>query len=331
MKAVVCKAWGEPSSLVLEEVTSPTLADGEVRIAVHAAGINPADAIAVAGKFQLPPTLPFCPGFEVAGEAIESNAAILQPGTRVLLTLPYLRDNHPYFGGFAEETIAPAVNAIAIPDSMDFITAASLPVVYGTAHIALTHRAHLKAAETLLVTGGTGGTGAAAIQVGKQLGATVIATTSGAQKLQIVKELGADYALDYKSENIAQRVLEITNGRGVDVVYETVGGDLFDAALQCIAFEGRILPIGAASGRIPEVNILQVLTKNCAIIGTDFANYTLNNIQLVSQSLQEVLSWYAEGSIKLTPPRTMPLEQAAEALASVVSGKAGGKLVLKVR
>ncbi len=330
MKAVLCKEWGVPSSLTLEEVCSPTLTDGEVRVTVHAAGVNPADVLVVAGKYQTSPTLPFSPGFEVAGEVIESRSQTpgLKLGSRVLVTLPYLKHGSPHFGAFASEVIAPATNIVPIPEQMDFVTAAALPVAYGTAHMALTHRAHLQAGETLLITGGTGGTGSAAIQIAKRLGATVIATTSGVQKLTAIKELGADYALDYKTENIVERVLAITNGQGADVIFETVGGDLFEASLQCINWEGRILPIGAASGKIPEVSILQPLVKNCALVGTDFAGYTLRNIERVRQSLIEVLNWYAEGTIKPVAARTMSLASAAEALELVASGKAGGKLVL---
>ena len=331
MKAIICKTWGDPSSLVIEEVQRPTLLEGDTRVAVQAVGLNPADTYVIAGRFQLPPALPFTPGFEAAGEVIESRMSDIKPGTRVLVTLPFWRGDRPNFGAFAEEVVVPAANAIAIPNSMDFITAASIPVVYGTAYIALTHRAQLKTGEVLLVTGGSGGTGSAAIQIGKRLGATVIATTSSSEKANYLINLGADVVINYTTENVAERVLSFTSGKGADVVFETVGGDLFDAALQCIAFEGRILPIGVASGRIPEISILQVLIKNFALVGIDFANYTLNNIHLVRQALQEVLDWYTKDLIKPTAPKTVPLEQAAEALTRVASGQAGGKVVLTVQ
>ncbi|NEU73407.1 NADPH:quinone oxidoreductase family protein [Hassallia byssoidea VB512170] len=330
MKAALCKSWGEPASLVLEDVPNVPLTEGEVRIAVHAAGINPADILAIAGKFQLPPTLPFSPGFEAAGEVIESNSSDVKVGSRVLAVLPYFKDGNPHFGAFAQELVALATNVLAIPDNIDFSEAAALPVIYGTAHIALGYRAQLQPGETLLVTGGTGGTGSAAIQVGKKMGATVIATTSGAQKLKVLQDMGA-HAIDYKTENVAEKVLEITDGKGANVIFETVGGDLFAATTQCIAFEGRILPIGAASGKIPEVSILVPLVKNCSIVGTDFAAYTLRDIERVRNSLREILSWYNEGFIKPVPPRTMPLEKAAEALAAVANAQAGGKLVLNMK
>jgi NADPH:quinone reductase len=199
--------------------------------------------------------------------------------------------------------------------------------MYGTAYIALKHRARLQLGETLLVTGATGATGSAAVQIGKHLGARVIAVTGGAEKVQRVKELGADEAIDYKQEDVVSRLKELTQDRGVNVVFETVGGDLFEATVQSMAAEGRLLPIGMASGVIPELSMIRALAGNFAIVGTDFAYYTVHHLDLVRQGLTEILSWHQDGMFKDLSVKTMPLEQAAEAIAQVHQG-AGAKVVL---
>ncbi len=290
--------------------------------------MNPADWYVVNGMFQIPPALPFTPGFEAAGEIIAVGARTnLQPGTRVLITLPYLNQGTVHFGAFAEQVVVPANNVVPIPDGVDFAITAAIPVMYGTAHIALKHRAQLQAGEILLVTGATGATGAAAVQIGKHLGATVIATTSGAEKVQRVKALGADYVIDYRQEDVVQRLREITQGKGVNVAFETVGGDLFEAVVQSMASEGRLVPIGMASGIIPELSMIRVLAGNFAIVGTDFAHYTVHQLGLVRQGLAEILSWHQDGIFKDLNLKTVPLENAAEAIVQVHQG-AGAKVVL---
>jgi NADPH:quinone reductase len=278
--------------------------------------------------FQNPPSLPFIPGFEAAGEIIAAGVGTnLQPGTRVLMTLPYMTEGSANFGAFAEQIAVPAKNVVPIPDGVDFAIAAAIPVMYGTAYIALKHRAQLQVGETLLVTGATGATGSAAVQIGKHLGTTVIATTSGSEKVQRVKDLGADYVIDYKQEDVTARIKEFTQGKGVNVAFETVGGDLFEAAVQSMASEGRLLPIGMASGIIPELSMFRVLAGNFSIIGTDFAHYTLQHLDLVCQGLAEILSWHQDGIFKDQAVKTVPLEQAVEAIALVHQG-AGAKVVL---
>ncbi|MGL5795490.1 MAG: zinc-binding dehydrogenase [Waterburya sp.] len=185
----------------------------------------------------------------------------------------------------------------------------------------------MQAGETLLVTGSTGATGSAAVKIGKHLGAKVIATVSGMEKVQRVKEMGADYVIDYKQENVIERLKEITQSKEIDVAFETVGGDLFEAAIQSMASEGRLLPIGMASGIIPELSMIRVLAGNFAIVGTDFAHYTVHHLDLVRQGLAEILSWHQDGIFKDLSVKTMPLEQAAKAIAQVHQG-AGAKVVL---
>ncbi|WP_166482689.1 NADPH:quinone oxidoreductase family protein [Scytonema sp. UIC 10036] len=327
MKAVQVKKFADPTAIQVQEVADLQPTADRVVVRVKAAGVNPADWYVVNGMFQIPPALPFTPGFEAAGEIIAAGTTHLQPGTRVLMTLPYLSEGAANFGAFAEQIAVPAKNVVPIPDSVDFAIAAALPVMYGTAYIALKHRAQLQVGDTLLVTGATGATGSAAVQIGKHLGATVIATASGAEKVQHAKDLGADCVIDYKQENVTERIKEFTQGKGVNVAFETVGGDLFEAAIQSMASEGRLLPIGMASGIIPELSMIRVLAGNFAIVGTDFAHYTVHHLDLVRQGLAEILSWHQDGIFKDLTVKTMPLEQAAEAIAQVHQG-AGAKVVL---
>jgi NADPH:quinone reductase len=328
MKALQVQKFADPTTIAVQEISDRAPNADQVVVRVHAAGVNPADWYVVNGLFQIPPTLPFTPGFEAAGEIIAVGSATnLQPGTRVLMTLPYLSEGFANFGAFAEQVVVPARNVVPIPDRVDFAIAAAIPVMYGTGYIALKHRAQLQTGETLLVTGATGATGSAAIQIGKHLGAKVIATANGAEKIQRVKDLGADYAIDYKQEDVVARIKEFTQGKGVNVAFETVGGDLFEATVQSMATEGRLLPIGMASGIIPELSMIRVLAGNFAIVGTDFAHYTVHHLDLVREGLAEILSWHQEGIFKDLTVKTMPLEQAAEAIAQVHQG-AGAKVVL---
>jgi NADPH2:quinone reductase len=329
MKALLIQKFADPTAIQIQVVADLQPAADQVIVQVKAAGVNPADWYVVNGQFQIPPVLPVTPGFEAAGEVIAVGATVtdVQPGTRVLITLPYLSNGTANFGAFAEQIAVPASNLVPIPDGIDFATAAAIPVMYGTAYIALKHRSHLQAGETLLVTGATGATGSAAVQIGKQLGAKVIATTSGAEKVQRVKELGADYVIDYKQESITERLKEITEAKGVNVAFETVGGDIFEAVVNSMASEGRLVPIGMASGIIPELSMMRVLAGNFSIVGTDFAHYTIQKLDLVRQGLAEILSLYQDGIFKDLNLKTMSLDDAAEAIQQVHQG-AGAKVVL---
>jgi NADPH:quinone reductase len=328
MRALQVNKFADPMAIQVQVVADRQPTADQVVVRVRAAGVNPADWYVVNGMFQIPPQLPFTPGFEAAGEVIAAGSATNLPiGTRVLMTLPYLSEGAATFGAFAEQIVVPVRNVVPIPDGVDFAIASAIPVMYGTGYIALKHRAQLQAGETLLVTGATGATGSAAVQIGKHLGATVIATASGAEKIQRVKDLGADYVIDYKQENVVDRIKELTQGKGVNVAFETVGGDLFESAVQSMATEGRLLPIGMASGIIPELSMIRVLAGNFAIVGTDFAHYTLHHLDLVRQGLAEILSWHQDGIFQDLTVKTVPLEQAAETIAQVHQG-AGAKVVL---
>ena len=234
----------------------------QVRIRVRACGVNFADSLMVGGSYQVKPPFPFTPGLEAAGEIVETGGAVagLRVGQRVLAVLRF-------GGGYAEEIVINADAVVPIPDAMDFVTAAAFPVAYGTAHFALTHRGHLAPGETLLVLGAAGGVGLAAVEIGKALGARVIAAAGGPEKLAVAREHGADELIDYRAESIRDRVRELTGGLGADVVFDPVGGDAFDQALRAVNWEARMLVIGFAAGRIQAVPANLILVKNISVIG----------------------------------------------------------------
>jgi NADPH2:quinone reductase len=321
MRAVLVKELGGPEKLVVEEVAPPPLRDGAVRIAVHAAGVNFADTLMIAGQYQDKPPLPFVPGLEAAGVVTEVGTGVtdLKAGDRVMASTGR--------GAFASEAVIDAAGVYRIPDSMDFVTAASFPVVYGTSHGAFAWRAHLKPGEWLLVHGAAGGVGLTAVEIGKAMGATVIATAGGPDKLAIAQRHGADYVIDYAREDIRERVKAITGGRGVDVVYDPVGGDVFDASLRCIAWEGRIVVIGFAAGRIPQIPANLVLVKNIDIIGFFWGSYR-RKPEMLRQSYAELFGWFEEGKLKPHVSERLDLADAPRAFELLRQRKSTGKVVL---
>ena len=322
MKAVLCKEWGNPSSLVVEEIESEPPATGEVRIAVHASGMNFADALLIAGQYQFKPSLPFSPGFEVSGVVAELGDDVegLEPGDEVMAALPH--------GGFAEEVVTPSTNVLRIPEGMDFSDAAAFPLAYGTAHLALVHRARLGAADVLLVHGAAGNVGRAAVEVGKHLGATIIGTGGNEESLRVASEHGADYTIDYKQEDVRDRVEDLTEGKGADVILDPVGGEAFEASIRCVAWEGTILVIGFASGHIPEVSTVRVLMKNCAVMGMDWGGYLRREPETIRAATAEALGWYEEGALNPRPSHTFSLEEAADVLEQQTTRQLTSKVVL---
>jgi NADPH:quinone reductase len=322
MRAVLCKAFGEPGSLVVEEVAAPPLRPGSARVAVHAAGVNFGDTLMVAGTYQEKPPFPFTPGFEIGGEVIEvaSDVTGLKPGDRVMGTLPH--------GGYADEAVVAAADLTPIPAAMDYAVAAGFPVAYGTSHGALDWRARLHPGETLLVHGAAGGVGITAVEIGKAMGATVIATAGGAAKLAIAERHGADHLIDYSHEDIRACVKKLTDGRGVDVVYDPVGGDAFDANLRSIAWEGRIIVIGFAGGRVPQIPANLVLVKNCDIVGFYWGSYRKRKPALVRDSYQLLFRWFGEGKLKPHVSERFDLADVAEAFRALRSRRSTGKVVL---
>jgi NADPH2:quinone reductase len=321
MRAVLCRELGGPEKLTLDDVPSPQLRPGAVRIAVHAGGVNFADLLLIAGQYQSKPTLPFIPGSECAGVVAEVGEGVtqLKTGDRVMAFLQ---------GAFAEEAVADADRVFRIPDRMDFAIAAGFPIAYGTSHGALDWRARMKSGEWLLVHGAAGGVGLTAVEIGKAMGAKVIATAGTKEKLAICAQHGADYLIDYSHEDIRERVKEITGGRGADVIYDPVGGDVFDASLRCIAWEGRILVIGFASGRIPQVPANITLVKNIDVMGLYWGSYFGHKPELVRQSFAQLFRWFEEGKLKPHIFERFDLKDAALALDMLRQRKAIGKVVL---
>lgn len=322
MKAIVCRAWGDPSTLTLEDLPTRPPEAGEVTVRVRACGVNFADTLMIAGTYQMRPPFPFSPGLEIAGEVIACGAGVehLRPGDRVMGVCDY--------GGCAEEATVSAGLLLPIPPGMDFTTAAAFPIAYGTSHLALDHRAKLQAGETLLVLGAAGGVGLTAVEIGHRLGATVIAAASTAEKLALAQSYGAAHTINYADENLRERLKDITGGKGVNVVYDPVGGPLFDAALRSLAWEGRLLVVGFASGTIPEVPVNLTLVKNCAVMGVFWGAYGRQNPRVLVGSLRTLLGWYTEGHLRPHISATFPLAQTADAYWLLMRRQSTGKVIV---
>jgi NADPH:quinone reductase len=322
MRAVLCKELGGPEKLVIENVPPPPIRPGTVRIAIHAAGVNFADTLLISGQYQDRPPLPFIPGMEVAGVVSELGAGVgtLKVGDRVLSSVGR--------GAYAEEVVVEADSAHPIPAAMDFVTAAAFPVAYSTSHGAFAWRGRLRAGESVLVLGASGGVGLTAVEIAKAMGATVIAAAGGAEKLAVAKRAGADHLIDYTREDLRERVKALTDGRGVDVVYDPVGGDAFDQSLRSIAWEGRVIIIGFAAGRIPQIPANLVLVKNIDIIGFFWGSYRRYKPQLQAESFQQLFRWYEEGKLKPHVSHRLPLAEVAQALELLRTRKSTGKVVI---
>ncbi len=325
MRAVLCKSFGPPENLVLEEISAPPLSGGHVRIAVRACGINFPDTLIIEGKYQAKPEMPFSPGSEVSGVIKEIGEGVtrFKPGDRVLAMTSSA-------GGLAEEVVVPESAAFAIPDEMDFPTAAGFILTYGTSYHALKQRAQIKPGETLLVLGAAGGVGLAAVELGKAMGARVIAGASTEEKLRIAKEHGADELINYSTESLRDRVKELTDGKGVDVLYDPVGGDLFDEGARLMNWNGRLLIIGFASGRIPKLPVNLTLLKGYQVVGVFWGSFTKREPSVNKENNRELMRFFLDGDIKPLVSAVFPLEQYAEALNTLLRREAMGKVVVKV-
>jgi len=323
VKAIICEQWGPPSSLRWAEVPHRPLEAGQARIRVRATGINFADVLMVGGTYQVKPAFPFSPGLESAGEVVEvaPDVTNVAPGDRVLAV-------SRFGGSYAEELVADARAVVRIPDEMDFKTAAAFPVAYGTSHFGLTHRGNLKAGEWLVVSGAAGGVGLTAVEIGKQLGAKVIAIAGGAEKCAVAREYGADATIDHRTDSIHERIKQLTGGQGADVVYDPVGGDVFDECLRAVNWEARMLLIGFAAGRIQSVPANRILVKNVSVIGVVWGAQAARDPVLISNQLRGLLGWYAEGRLKPRVSATYPLAEAGTAMEALLSRKYPGKIVL---
>ena len=324
MKAILCKQFGEIDTLVFEETQSPILGDNQVLIDVKACGVNFPDKLMVEGKYQFKPSFPFSPGGEVAGvvKEIGQNVKHLKVGERVFSLTGH--------GGFAEQTLGEANKTFPMPPDMDFVTAASTMYTYGTSFHALKDRAKIKIGETILILGAAGGVGLAAVQLAKIIGAKVIAAASSAEKLAICKELGADEVINYELEDVKERIREITNGKGVDVVYDAVGDKFAEPAIRSLAWKGRYLVVGFAGGEIPKIPLNLVLLKGASIVGVFWGKFAeiepINSLQ----NFMEIMKYIKEGSLKQHIHKIYPLSQAKESLHDLANRKVVGKCVISV-
>lgn len=325
MKAVLCKAFGPAETLVLEEIASPTIKKNEILLDVHAAGVNFPDTLIIEGKYQFKPPFPFSPGGEAAGVISEVGEKVshLKVGDRVMALTGW--------GSFAEQVAVPGYNVLPIPPSMDFNVAAVFSMTYGTSMHALKQRANLQPGETLLVLGASGGVGLAAVEIGKAMGARVIAAASSADKLAVAKAAGADELINYSEASLKDEIKRLTDGNGVDVIYDPVGGDLFDQAVRGIAWNGRLLVVGFASGRIPELPVNLALLKGASVVGVFWGSFAQRQPQDNAANFQQLFTWYAEGKLKPLVSQVYPLEQAAQAINDLGQRKAVGKVVVQTR
>ena len=327
MKALLCKAHGPPSDLVLEDVPSPECGPHAVRIAVHAAGVNFPDALIIQGKYQFQPPLPFAPGGEVAGEVVEVGGKVegFARGDRVLGLTGW--------SGFAEEAVVPADKCFRIPAEMPWDVAAGFGMTYGTSIHALVQRGRLKAGETLLVLGATGGVGTAAIEIARCLGAKVIAASGRPDKLaELQTTLAVDEVLDTSDpKTVKDAIKKLTRGTGVDVVYDPVGGDLFEPALRSLAWDGRLLVVGFASGTIPAAKANLVLLKGSAVVGVFWGAFATREPRANAENFARLFKWWQEGKLRPIVSRHFPLAQGGAAIQALMDRTIVGKAVLTVR
>ena len=337
MKAILCKTFGPPETLVYEEVAPPTPGPGEAVVSVKAASVNFPDVLIIENKYQLKPPLPFSPGSELAGivKTVGDGVTGFKPGDRVMAITGY--------GAFAEEVKTEARRMLAIPSGMDFSTAAAFGLTYATSEHALVDRGALKAGETLLVLGAAGGVGLAAIEIGKILGARVIACASTDDKLVVCRAHGADETINYatalrpaqgapsssRGEDFREQIKTLTGGTGPDVVYDPVGGSYTELALRSIAWRGRLLVVGFAAGEIPKIPLNLTLLKGCSIVGVFWGDWARREPQHFAEAMARLDRWYAEGRLKPHISATFPLERAADALKLMASRKVTGKVVLE--
>jgi NADPH:quinone reductase len=322
MKTWQIPQFTEPDQMAFTEAATPEPGEGQVLIRNRAAGVNFFDILQIQGKYQHKPTFPFTVGAEVAGVVERTGAGVteVRQGDRVLA--------FTMSGGYAEFSLAPAWKTFRIPAEMSFPEAAALPIVYQTSHYALTQRGRLERGEWLLVHAGASGVGMAAIQLGKAFGARVIATAGSAEKLEFCRSVGADHAITYANQGWVEEVKQITAGRGADVIYDPVGGDVFDLSTRCIAPDGRLLVIGFASGRIPSIAANRILLKNIAIVGVFWGRQTEARPESLAESQAAIFELYRGGAVRPVVSRTYPLAEAQRALDDLAQRRVLGKAVL---
>ncbi|MGK2742484.1 NADPH:quinone oxidoreductase family protein [Tepidicaulis sp. LMO-SS28] len=333
MKAVLCKEFGPPEKLVIEDVPSPEPKEGEVVLDVHAAAVNFPDVLIIQNLYQFKPPLPFSPGGEVSGQVAKVGAGVknVKVGDRVIGSCGW--------NGFREELAIEEARVQPIPDEMDYVTASAFLMTYGTSHHALKDRAQIKPGETLVVLGAAGGVGLAAVELGKAMGAKVIAGASSEDKVQVAKDHGADDGFVYPSgplskdqqKELSETIKKLTGGQGADVLYDPVGGDYAEPALRAMNWDGRYLVVGFAAGDIPKVPLNLALLKGCQIVGVFWGAFTGRERARHEENLRELMDLFKAGKVKPHVSKTYKLEEAAEALNEMAGRKVKGKVVLKVR
>ena len=322
MKAILCKQFGPPESLVLEDVPSPEPAEGEVVVTVKAASVNFPDVLIVQNKYQVKPPLPFSPGSEMAGvvKAVGEGVSNARPGDRVIAFSTY--------GAFAEECRVPAARLVPLPAGMDFVTGASFLLTYGTSHHALRNRVQTSPGETLLVLGAAGGVGIAAVEIGKILGLKVIACASSDEKLAVCREHGADETINYATGDLREGIKRATGGRGVDIIYDAVGGAYAEAALRSSSWRARFLVIGFASGEIPKIALNLPLLMERTLIGVYWGEWARRAPAEFAAAVKELGDWYAAGRLRPHVSATFPLPKSVEAMQLLAGRRAKGKVVI---
>jgi NADPH2:quinone reductase len=318
----LCKQFGPPESLVVEDLPSPQAGPGEAVVSVKAAGVNFPDVLVIQNKYQVKPQLPFSPGSEFAGvvKALGAGVTGVKPGDRVI--------GFSSHGAFAEEVKLEAAKLLPIPPGMDFTQASAFLLTYGTSYHALKNRVTVALGETLLVLGAAGGVGIAAIEIGKILGARVIACASSDDKLAVCREHGADETINYASEDLREGIKRATGGKGVDLIYDPVGGAYAEAALRSSSWRARYLVIGFAGGEIPKIPLNLPLLMERSIIGVYWGEWARRSPAEFAASLRELAVWFAQGKLKPHVSATYPLAQAARALRDMADRKVKGKVVL---
>jgi NADPH2:quinone reductase len=322
MRAIVVDRWMEPKDLEVREVPDPQLLPGALEVEVRAAGCNFFDILMVQGRYQMKPPFPFTPGAEIAGvvKRVGDGVRDFAPGDRVLSSAG--------LGGFAEVAMVGAGGSYKLPRDMSFEEGAALPIIYPTSYAGLVDRGQLQKGETLLVHAAAGGVGIAAVQIGKALGATVIATAGSAEKCEVALREGADHAIDYRAEDFVPKVMELTGGRGADVIYDSVGGDTTDKSLKCIAWNGRLLIIGFASGPIPEIKANRILLKNIAVTGLHWGAHAQKDPKRIPEVFGALFDLYAAGQIRPVIFKSYSLDEVPAALEALGSRQTYGKVVI---
>lgn len=322
MRAILCEAWGPPESLVLADLPEPRAGEGEAVIRVAAAALNFLDTLIVQGRYQHKPPFPFSPGAEIAGivDSVGAGVTGVRVGERVIANLGW--------GGACEKVVVRADRLISIPDAVGDEAAAGLLVAYGTTLHAFRQRAQLRPGETLAVLGASGGVGLAAVELGKRLGARVIAVSAGA-KLDVCRAAGADATIDYETEDLKERLRALTDGRGVDVVYDAVGDRFTEPAVRALAYGGRLLVIGFAAGEIPRIPINLLLLKSASLLGVNWGLFAQNDAATFRANARELLDLVARGDLKPPISETYPLERTGEAIRRLADRKVTGKVIVK--